>query len=278
MNPFEKYKKPNRDHWVRTVGLSLAQFQHWVEPIRIHLQVQQDHNPLRKRGLKSKLSLENQVLLAWLYWRDYPTFIKLGLPFGISESYAHQIYHNMSTLLVKILQVNNRQTLFEENLNTGVVEVTEQPIERPQNGQTAYCSGKKNRHTLKVQLIIGLATLAILKIYCEQGQVHDFKMLKDSKVLIHPTTTLRADSGYQGIGKIHSNSQIPVKRKKKPELAAVDQKYHRQLASVRGPIEPVNRRGKIFRVVKEVYRGQPKHYSKTWNLIAGWVNWRYHTV
>jgi hypothetical protein len=81
-------------------------------------------------------------------------------------------------------------------------------------------------------------------------------MFKDSNVLIHPTTTLLADSGYQGIGKIHSNSQILVKRKKKSELDAADKKYHRQLASVRGSIEQVNRRGKIFRVVKEVYRGK----------------------
>ena len=103
-------------------------------------------------------------------------------------------------------------------------------------------------------------------------------MFKESKVLIHPTTTLLADSGYQGIIKIHSNSQIPVKRKNKPELTAADKKYNRQLASLRCPIEHVNRRGKIFRVVKEVYRGKPKHYSKTWNVIAGLVNWRYSPV
>jgi hypothetical protein len=64
-------------------------------------------------------------------------------------------------------------------------------------------------------LIICLATLAILGIYCEKGKVHDFKMFKESKVWIHPATTLLADSGYQGIGKIHSNSKIPVKKKKK---------------------------------------------------------------
>ena len=42
-----------------------------------------------------------------------------------------------------------------------------------------------------------------------KGKVHDFKMFKNSKVLIHPTTTLLADSGYQEMVKIHSNSQIP---------------------------------------------------------------------
>ena len=103
-------------------------------------------------------------------------------------------------------------------------------------------------------------------------------MFKESKVLIHPSTTLLADSGYQGIVKIHSNTQIPIKKKKKPELTAAEKKYNRQLASLRCPIEHVNRRGKIFRVAKEVYRGKHRHYSKTWNLIAGLVNWRYYTV
>ena len=103
-------------------------------------------------------------------------------------------------------------------------------------------------------------------------------MFKKSKVLIHPTTTLLADSGYQGIVKIHSNSQIPVKRRKKSELTAADKKYNRQLASLRCPIEHVNRRCKIVRVVKAVYRGKHQHYSKMWNLIASLVNWRYATV
>lgn len=102
-----------------------------------------------------------------LYLRDYPTFIKLGLQFGISESSANQIYHKMSTLLVKILPVKNRQTLVEENIKTLVVDVTEQPLERPQ------------------------------RVYCENGHVHDFKIFKDSQGLIPPTTTLLADSGYQ---------------------------------------------------------------------------------
>lgn len=146
MNPFEKYKKQNRDNFVRTVGLPLDKFQYLVEQLRAHLQSQKDHNPLKKRGLKSELSLENQVLLTLLYLRDYPTFIQLGLQFGISESYTHKIDPKMSTLLVKILHVKNRQALFENPIETRVVDVTEQPIERPQNGQKAYFSGKNKTH------------------------------------------------------------------------------------------------------------------------------------
>ena len=143
MNPFDKYKQQNRDNFVRTVGLPLEKFQYLVEQIRVALQVQKDHNPLKKRGLKSELSLENQVLLTLLYLRDYPTFIQLGLQFGLSESYANKIYHKISTLLVRILHVKSRQALFENPIGTLVVDVTEQPIERPQPGQKAYFSGKK---------------------------------------------------------------------------------------------------------------------------------------
>lgn len=143
MNPFEKYPQQSRDNFVRTVGLSLEQFQSRVELIKVYIQAQKQSCPLTRRGLKSKLSLENQLLLTLLYRRDYPTFIKLGLQFGLSESYTHKIYHKISTIMVKILHVNNRQALFEANLETLVVDVTEQPIERPQTGQKSYFSGKK---------------------------------------------------------------------------------------------------------------------------------------
>ena len=143
MNPFKKYQQPSRDNFVRTVGLSLEQFQSLVELIQVYIQAQKQSCPLTRSGLKSKLSLENQLLLTLLYLRDYPTFIKLGLPFGLSESYTHKIYHKISTILVKILHVNNRQALFEVNLETLVVDVTEQPLERPQTGHKSYLSGKK---------------------------------------------------------------------------------------------------------------------------------------
>jgi len=49
----------------------------------------------------------------------------------------------MSALLVRILHVKSRQVLVENPIGTRVVDVTEQPIERPQPGQKADFSGKK---------------------------------------------------------------------------------------------------------------------------------------
>jgi hypothetical protein len=73
MNPFEKYQQPSRDNLVRTVGLSLEQFQSLVELIKVYLQDQKQTCPLSRSGLKPKLSMENQLLLTLLYRRDYPT-------------------------------------------------------------------------------------------------------------------------------------------------------------------------------------------------------------
>ena len=40
-------------------------------------------------------------------------------------------------------------------------------------------------------------------------------------------------------------------------------------------VENLNRKCKIFRIVKETFRGKYKNMAKTWNLIAGFVNFRY---
>ena len=42
--------------------------------------------------------------------------------------------------------------------------------------------------------------------------------------------------------------------------------------------QPQLRRCKIFRIVKDVYRGKHKNYSLTWNLVAALVNLRHDGI
>ena len=50
---------------------------------------------------------------------------------------------------------------------TLIIDVTEQPIERPVKGQKQYYSGKKKQHTIKVQILAS----SIRKILsCEKGK------------------------------------------------------------------------------------------------------------
>jgi len=118
-------------------------------------------------------------------------------------------------------------------------------------------------------------SLQILSVICRKGALHDFRILKESRLPIHPDIQKIADAGYQGIQQIYQNSQIPIKKTKKKALSVEDKKYNRELAKVRILIEHVNRRCKIFRIVKETYRGKHKNYGKTWNIVAALVNLRY---
>ena len=211
----------------------------------------------------------------FFYLRRYPTFIELGEQFGISESYSHKIYHCISTILVKLKNIPNRKNLLEDNLSKILIDVTEQQVERPLKNQKQFYSGKKKKHTIKVQLIICAISLKIISVRCKKGSVHDFKIFKNSKLSIAKQVLILADSGYQGIEKIYANSKTPHKKTKKNPLRIDKKNENKELSKQRIPVEHINRRCKIFRITKEVYRGKHKNYSKVWNIVSGIVNIRY---
>jgi len=117
--------------------------------------------------------------------------------------------------------------------------------------------------------------MTILCVKAAKGAVHDFKIFKESGYYIHPDIELLADSGYQGIDKIHLNSWIPFKKSKKQPLTLEQKKDNKKLAQLRIYVEMANRRCKIFKITKDTYRGKHKNYGKVWNVVAGLVNLRY---
>ena len=111
-----------------------------------------------------------------------------------------------------------------------------------------------------------------------KGRRHDFAVFKSSQVFIHLRAKLLADSGYQGLADFHQNSVLPYKRKKNQPLTAEEKAHNKVLAKQRIAIEHVNRRCKIFRIVKETYRGKHKNYSLNWHVVAALVNLRYGVI
>ena len=51
-----------------------------------------------------------------------------------------------------------------------------------------------------------------MAVRCRKGHVHDFRILKEDRPVIHPHIKKLMDSGYQGVQKIYSNTEIPKKR------------------------------------------------------------------
>lgn len=128
---------------------------------------------------------------------------------------------------------------------------------------------------MKAQLLTSQESQVIYGISCDKGKTHDFKLFKNSKLKIPKETKLLADSGYQGIKDIHANSKIPIKKSRGRKLTKRQKKYNHLLSKKRILVENIIRRCKIFRIVKDVYRGKHKNHGKVWNLIAGLVNFRY---
>lgn len=147
MDVFSVYKTKKPEVFLRIVGMNMGTFQLVLEKFRQEIVVYKSEHWARNKGKKSKISIENQLLMCILYLRDYATFIKLGLQFGISESYAQKRYEFSKMILLRCLDLPDEASLKEAvETNLIAIDVTEQVIERPLEEQESYYSGKKTSH------------------------------------------------------------------------------------------------------------------------------------
>ena len=105
-----------------------------------------------------------------------------------------------------------------------------------------------------------------------RGPVHDFALYKQSRLKLHESLELLADSGYQGLSKLHGKSRTPKKKSKRVQLTKAERRANRELSRCRIVVENVIRSLKIFRILAERYRNRRKRFSLRFNLIAGLYN------
>lgn len=231
----------------------------------------------KKTGRPSKLSTEDQLLITLEYWREYRTYFHRGNSWGVNESTAYRIVRKVENILIKsgLFNLPGKKALLESNseIEIIVVDVSEQEIERPKKKQKSYYSGKQGYHTLKSQIVADQKSEQVICVRCEKGRVHDFRLWKESKIRLNKEIEILGDKGYQGIQKIHQNSQIPHKKKKKEKLSKEQKKANRQLSQRRIVIEHIHRRLKIFRILSSRYRNRRRRFGLRLNLIAGIYNY-----
>lgn len=80
------------------------------------------------------------------------------------------------------------------------------------------------------------------------------------------------DSGYQGVEKIHSNSELPRKSSKLRPLTKKEKKENLKLSRTRVKVEHVIGKIKIFRIIAEKYRNRRKYHDFRMKLICGIYN------
>jgi transposase len=117
-------------------------------------------------------------------------------------------------------------------------------------------------------VIVNKKTAQIIATAFAKGSMHDFQLFKTSRVGIIAETECLADSGYQGLTKLHANSQTPKKKSKYHPLTPEQKAANRELASRRILVENVIGRLKVFRILSERYRNRRKRFGLRFNLIA----------
>lgn len=280
---WQNIKKLSNNQFRRVSGVKKTTFLKLVDLLRSKWILRR-----RAGGPRPKLSLENQLLLVLSYWRNYGTFLETGTKFGVSETVAWKICRWIEDNLKneKTLHLPGRRSLLsgKEKYEVVAFDVTECPIERPKkknwgrrkNQQKYFYSGKKKRHTIKQQIVVDTRTQKIISTCQSNGKTHDFKIYKKSKNYVHPETKIHADSGYQGIQKIHSNSELPKKRSKKNPLTKEDKENNRRISSDRVIVENIFAFIKKFKILSQRYRNRRKRFGLRFNLICAIFNYEWN--
>ena len=141
----DKYKllQDNPQYCTRLFGIKFELFETILGKVQQKEKEYLLENPLSNRGLEGEFSLPNQLLLTFEYLRQYPTFLSLGFSYGISESYANKIFHKIRPILADIVGLKNPDKLKYKDLKKVIVDVTVQPVERPQKNQELQYNGSK---------------------------------------------------------------------------------------------------------------------------------------
>jgi len=103
---------------------------------------------LRDFGRPTKLSRADQLLMTLMYWREYRTEFHIAQSYGLSEATVCRTIQKVENVLMrsgkfrlpgkKALQPSD--TLFEVVL----VDVSEQPIERPKKAKNGITAAKRS--------------------------------------------------------------------------------------------------------------------------------------
>ena len=98
-------------------------------------------------------------------------------------------------------------------------------------------------------------------------------MFKESKVRINQQIEVIADTGYQGLNKLHAKTKLPKKRTRKRPLTKQERRSNALLASQRVLNENVIAMLKRFKILSDRYRNRRKRFGLRFNLIAAIHNY-----
>lgn len=128
-----KYEKtrslPEKD-FRRLTGVQRKTFEKMVEILK-----KAEEARRRRGGHKSKLPIEDMLLLTLEYLREYRTYFHIGQNYGVHETTAIRIHRWVEEALIKdgTFALPGKKALLESNIDYEIIQIdaTESPVERP---------------------------------------------------------------------------------------------------------------------------------------------------
>src|SRR5215212_1004173 len=268
----------------------------------------------RGAGRKFKLELPERLLMSLTYLRLYITQTLLGYLFGLDTSnVSREVQGRMLEVLSEVLPLPAREEpldlalaassdrssgrsgggskrkrrigTLEELLKEHpefeeiFVDGTEQELPKPKDKgrRKDLYSGKRKRHTAKVQVV---STKRLVLHLCRHvpGRVSDHLLLRATGVMrqVPEGVVVRVDKGYEGLEEEYPEVKVekPLKARRGHPLTVLEKILNRTMSALRMPVEHVIGHLKKYRMLAGIYRGEPERYDENASVIAGLHNYK----
>lgn len=142
MGKYESLKTLTKKHFRRLTGVRRETFEKMIGVLE-----RARNNRYRRAGRRGGLSLEDKLLMALEYLREYRTYFHLGRSYGLSESACYRSCRWVENTLVKSgeFALPGKKALLKNDMKYEVIliDASESPIERPKKRVKEKKKGKE---------------------------------------------------------------------------------------------------------------------------------------
>jgi DDE superfamily endonuclease/Helix-turn-helix of DDE superfamily endonuclease len=285
--------------FLKMTGLRLNEFADLLDdmlPRFVEAEQTRLQRPNRRRakggGRHADLAPRDQILMAVIWLRQYPTNEVLGFLFAVSDSTASRVLSRLLPLLEAAGKDTMRMpdpgrkhrkeldALLRETPELAVIiDTFEQRVQRSKDRQDAdaHFSGKKKQHTLKGQVAVD----ADLGTVCDvpdsvPGPTADLTVLKESKLMERLPAGVGAlgDLAYVGIAALHPQGlgATPRRKPRGKDRPPEDICFNRAFAKRRIVVEHTINRLRRYQCLTQTDRHHRQNHAPRLRAVAGLVN------
>jgi hypothetical protein len=285
--------------FLKMTGLRLNEFAELLDDMLPRFaSAEQDRlqRPTRRRaiggGRHADLAARDQILMAVIWLRQYPTNEVLGFLFGVSDSSASRVVNRV----VPLLSASGKDTmrlpdpgrkhrkelddLLKETPELAVIiDTFEQRVQRckERKDADAHFSGKKKQHTLKPQVAVDEDDGTVCDVAeSVVGPTADLTLVKQSGLLERLPDRVGAIGDLADVGIAEAHPQglgaTPRRKPRGKDRPPEDIDFNRAFSKRRIKVEHTIGRMRRYQSLAQTDRHHRKNHTARTRAVAGLVN------